>query len=69
MLQVVSKQTYPVRCGSGTNQVEAGGHVTPLLGGHVTLEADESGEWSDSRQLLDKTESHQNETYPEVLWQ
>ena len=28
----------PVRCGSGTNQAEAGGHVIP--------EADEGGEWS-----------------------
>jgi hypothetical protein len=31
----------PVRCGSGTNQAEAGGHVTPA-GGHVTSTADES---------------------------
>ncbi|KEH20537.1 hypothetical protein MTR_8g079930 [Medicago truncatula] len=38
----------PVRCGSRTNQAEAGWHVTPPLGGHVTPEADKGGEWSGS---------------------
>jgi len=38
----------PVRCGLGTNQAEAGGFVKPSFGGHVTLEADEGGEWSGS---------------------
>jgi len=46
----------PVRCGSGTNQVKVGGHVTPPLGGHVMLKADEGGEWFDSWKLLEKTE-------------
>jgi len=36
-------------------------NVTPPLGGHVTLEADMGREWSDSWQLLSKTESHRNE--------
>ncbi|AES89360.1 hypothetical protein MTR_4g072920 [Medicago truncatula] len=51
----------PVRYGPGKNQAEAGGYVTPPLGGHVTLEADEGGERSGSWQLLGKTESYQNE--------
>jgi len=32
------RRPLPVRCGSGTNQAE--------VGGHVTLKADEGGEWS-----------------------
>jgi len=51
----------------GTNQAEVGGHVTPLLGGHVMLEADEGGEWSGSWQLLGKTESHWNERDPKIM--
>jgi len=41
--------------------------VTPLLGGHVTPEADEGGEWSGSCMLLGKTESHRNERDPEAV--
>jgi len=57
----------PVRCGSGTNQAEVDGHVTPPLGGHVMPKADEGREWSGSWQLLGKTESHRNERDHE-LW-
>ncbi|RHN53554.1 hypothetical protein MtrunA17_Chr5g0397091 [Medicago truncatula] len=46
--QWYQSRPLPVRCGSRTNQADAGGHVTPPLGGHVTPEADEGGEWSDS---------------------
>ncbi|KEH27422.1 hypothetical protein MTR_5g009825 [Medicago truncatula] len=43
--QWYQSRPLPVRCGSRTNQADAGGHVTPPLGGHVTPEADEGGEW------------------------
>ena len=33
----IRARPLPVRCGSGTNQAEVGGHVTP--------EAEEGGEW------------------------
>lgn len=51
-----------VRCGSETNQAEAGGHLMPPLGGHVTLKADESREWSGSWQL-----AHWNERDAEAV--
>jgi len=37
----IMKAVWDVTRGSGTNQVEAGGHVTPPLGGHIVLKADE----------------------------
>ncbi|KEH38540.1 hypothetical protein MTR_2g073130 [Medicago truncatula] len=54
-----SSRPLPIRCGSGTNQAEAGGHVTP--------EAVKGGEWFSSWQLLGKIESHQNERDPEAV--
>jgi hypothetical protein len=41
--------------------------VLPPLGGHVTPEANEGGEWSGSWKLLGKTESHHNERDPEAV--
>ena len=47
--------------------MKAGALVPPLLGEHVTLEADEDGERSGFWQLLGKTESHRNERDPEAV--